>query len=616
MFGNKALRLSLAVAVLAGISILPTPATGVTLSASNEVCTIVGTDLDDFLVGTTGDDVICGFEGDDVISGLDGSDTILGGIGNDEINAGSGNDKLFGGEGNDELTGEIGEDYSEGGPGADKLFGGDGSDALLGGDGDDQIIGGAASDSLSGGNGIDYCEKDKKDASVSSCFYDSSPPKLISVAIATKTIDTSLDNAVLILRARVSDKGTGVGSIGFNFQPRGLPGSDWSINFGTSIDACEAAQPNDPTTGQPSTGCRVSGDQFDGVYEARMLIPLLSPKATYSLMGFTAADAARNTSSLETKELKAKKMAVTFKQIGPGDSTKPKISAFQMITKSVNTNSNVGIVSFRVRASDSGSGLRFVSGSFAAESKNRSLDFGGLNWNVDFSDLSSLICENGIARDPNPGERYSACIIQGNQFGAIISVKLRLPQYSPKVDYRMNYIGASDNVQNVVQHLDVKPWNKVIFKQKGAGDSKTPKITQISVMTPVVDASTSAQESIIRVKFSDDLSGVRRLELGFSPINISNFVFFAFDSNAQKCNENRSAALPGGSCLISGSLKSGVIEMKSVIPAHAPRGSFYLQQALITDRADNGSGCGRDSCHESNIITTFSVKNIQIKNGS
>jgi hypothetical protein len=173
---------------------------------------------------------------------------------------------------------------------------------------------------------------------------------------------------------------------------------------------------------------------------------------------------------------------------------------------------------------------------------------------------------------------------------------------------------ASDKVQNRVSILDVKPWNKIGFAQSGAGDSQEPVISEIKVLTPKVNTSSSDQATKIRVTFSDNMSGVGELEILFQPINQANYMWFKFSASDQKCNEAGNAAEPGGSCLISGSLKSGVIEMNSLLPAHAPRTSFYLQQVSISDRASNGLGCTRDSCHESDVIKGFSVKNIQIKN--
>lgn len=95
------------------------------------ICTIVGSDADDFLAGTSGDDVICGFGGNDIIFGGGGNDIIFGGDGRDIILGGRGDDDLFGEEGNDVVFGGRGDDYLVGGPGWDLLVGGRGKDTIL-----------------------------------------------------------------------------------------------------------------------------------------------------------------------------------------------------------------------------------------------------------------------------------------------------------------------------------------------------------------------------------------------------------------------------------------------------------------------------------------------------
>jgi Tol biopolymer transport system component len=93
------------------------------LGASNEPCTLAGTDGADTLKGTPGADVICGLGGADQIKGLGGDDTVLGGPGNDVLVGGAGADVLQGEDGDDvlrTLDGISGNDSADGGPGSDK----------------------------------------------------------------------------------------------------------------------------------------------------------------------------------------------------------------------------------------------------------------------------------------------------------------------------------------------------------------------------------------------------------------------------------------------------------------------------------------------------------------
>lgn len=606
--------LTFVVAILfLAINLISVPATA-RADVFDEVCTIVGTEFDDLLIGTTGDDVICGLGGNDNLSGLDGSDVIVGGTGNDVILGGNGNDQVSGGDGSDKITLGSGDDYSEGGPGADKLFGGNGKDAIIGGNGDDLLMGGADSDSLNGSGGVDYCDKDKKDSASLSCFFDSVGPKLVSIAISTKSINTREQSAIVIFRARVIDKGTGSKSASFSFRYKDNIESEYGLNFSIQSKVCEESQPQNPDISALITGCIVSGDEFDGVYEVRLFIPRFTPKGKYILFAAGGTDKAGNSAGMSLKDLSAKKLAVSYSQVGDGDTSKPKIVAVQMLTKSVNTNNDSRFVNFRVKVKDSGSGLAMLSGDFRSNDQNKLQT--SYPFYIDFTNPDSLKCEGNSAADPSPGQAYNSCLSSGNENNATLDVKLRIPQYAPKSSYHLSTMWASDKVQNRVSILDVKPWNKIGFAQSGAGDSQEPVISEIKVLTPRVNTSSSDQATKIRVKFSDNMSGVGKLEILFQPINQANYMWFNFSASDQKCNEAGNAAEPGGSCLISGSLKSGVIEMNSSLPAHAPRTSFYLQQVSISDRADNGMGCVRDSCHESDVIKGFSVKNIQVKNTS
>ena len=94
-------------------------------------CTITGTPGADRLVGTAGDDVICGRGGNDVILGGGGDDEIVGGSGRDRILGGRGEDVIKGGNGSDVLDGGRGADQLDGGHGTDTMRGGEGTNGCV-----------------------------------------------------------------------------------------------------------------------------------------------------------------------------------------------------------------------------------------------------------------------------------------------------------------------------------------------------------------------------------------------------------------------------------------------------------------------------------------------------
>ena len=587
---NKSAIIFTVVVAFSAINIFSIPG-AVNADNFDELCTIVGTEIDDVLVGTSGDDVICGLGGDDVINGE------------------TGNDRLIGGDGIDQILGDDGDDYLEGGPGADKLFGGNGTDSLLGGTDNDVLIGGASGDSLDGGDGINFCEKDKQDSATSSCFFDESGPKLISIAISTGSIDTSVNSAILTIRVGALDIGTGVKQIGLGFRIKDRTKDAQMVAGVFAATPCGTGMlPTDPD-GITSliTGCRVGGDQFNGIYEMRTLIPRGTPKGSYALTSAYIEDNAGNSEQLYQADLLAKKLAVSFRQVGAGDTTEPKIVSFRMLTKSINTNRNSAIINFVVRVKDADSGWNLLTGMFSSK-------IGGVNryFAVNMSN-PILSCNGTVAPDPVAEQSSSSCLSSGTEFDATVNVKIRIPQYSPKGVYRLTYLVVVDKAQNRTEFANKSPWNKIGYTQIGSGDSKSPRISEISVLTPTVNTSTSDQVTKIRVKFADDVSGVEKIEIFFKPLNTWNSFWFVFDAKNQKCTQSIDTAKTEGSCLISGTLKSGVIELTSSLIAHSPAEKYYLHQVHITDYAGNGGGCWRDSCHESDQIG-FSVKKIQISN--
>ncbi len=280
-----------------------------------QVCTITGTSGDDpNLTGTAGNDVICGLGGNDTIRGLGGNDIIYGGPGADKLFGGDGTDALNGEDGNDWIDGEngtdtinggTGNDYAEGGPSADKLFGGDGTDALNGEDGNDWLSGDGGTDTRNGGEGIDYCSSDSADVSIS-CFFDSSAPQLISVAISPASVNTGAAAQTITVRARVKDTGTGLKAIYMQFN--GPSNTSFVGQWYESNNAYSCANPN-----RTEGGCRISGTALDGIYEMKINLPKSTRAGTWTHNYFSGEDLAGNRNDWFGDTLTTKNLAVSFR---------------------------------------------------------------------------------------------------------------------------------------------------------------------------------------------------------------------------------------------------------------------------------------------------------------
>jgi RTX calcium-binding nonapeptide repeat (4 copies) len=85
------------------------PSVGDECRVPSSVCSVFGTDGDDFLMGTPLDDILCGFGGNDQLDGGDGGDVLFGGDGDDVLLGGEGADCMVGGPGTDSADTTPGE---------------------------------------------------------------------------------------------------------------------------------------------------------------------------------------------------------------------------------------------------------------------------------------------------------------------------------------------------------------------------------------------------------------------------------------------------------------------------------------------------------------------------
>lgn len=612
-------------------------------------------DGDDDIDAGAGNDEVFAEAGDDNVDGEEGNDEITLGDGDDYAEGGAGADKLWGGDGSDSLIGEAGndwvdagagddtikldagDDYAQGGPGADLLFGGNGKDALNAGTGSDSLDGGAGADSVNGGtqegNDKDYCAKDKLDTQ-QNCFYDSKGPSIVSVAVTDGArVDTSLEGKIITVRARIKDSGSGVANISLGFSRLTkdgiLMGNSVSMWFSPWSWGCDPAHPGVLNTnqGMNSIGCRIAGDENDGIYEFRAVVTKYTMPGTYVLTNINLSDAAGNSTNLWGDQIKAKKLAVNFKQIGGGDGAPPVLKSVSILTKTVNTSAESQIISLRVAVADGFSGVRSVNLNFSRLTKSNT---GWQNVNFGFWDSSnnnganSVDCVNGHAQDPannNSMVAMSSCRVSGNSKNQVIEMKLRLPAYSPAGTYQLNNVNLSDFAGNDgwlgEDKLKAKKF-AVNFKQVGPGDSAGPMVKSISMLTPMVDSGATAQIVTLKVRVKDNSSGVSGFSLGFGRLrtgltqpdwsNVQAYwsPMYTWDSNTHSqvlieqgnCNADKTHAVDptiqsgwssGTACRISGTNKDGVYEVKLVVPAHAAAGNYRIYNFNATDKANNSS---------------------------
>ncbi len=552
-------------------------------------CTIFA--VDGVATATEGDDIICGTEGDDAIFGLGGNDTIFGLGGDDYIEASSGDDWVSAGYGDDEVVLGSGDDFTIGGPGADRLWGDAGADGLDGWTGDDSLVGGSGADDVNGGAGVDYCRKDSGDVQ-KSCFFDSSAPSLVSIAMGTPTVSTTYADRVVAVRFRVADTGTGLGNVRMQFARRLPSGSTLNpLNFQAQTDFADqlcTADHHATTPPKDDTSiCLVTGSPQAGVYEMRAWMPRWAPTGTYTLVKVSMWDAAGNASGMSWDTLVDRGLAVRFKQIGPGDSTAAVVRAVEVLTPTVSTTDAAQLVGARVHLTDSLSG---ASGVF-------------LEW-------GRVTRANGVVQQyrwpfPSMYARTADAPTCGPDLPTVADVQFSdtpycresgtakdgwyrawgvFPRWIGTGTYELVTLTTGDVAGNSRVEGPTEVPNHPLatsIEQTGAGDDTAPVVTSVTVETPSV--STGAQEAEVRftVTATDALSGVATIRLEFAPASNPTRVGLDAFAGSDPCSEAIDF------CLESGTLNNGVWTTSGFLPAHAPAGTWSLWRVTVTDRSGN-----------------------------
>jgi hypothetical protein len=552
-------------------------------------------------LGTAGDDVICGTPGDDTILGGGGSDTIFGFGGNDYIDAGAGNDWVDGGAGYDQIVLGPGDDYANGGPDADQLWGDAGLDKLVGGSGNDSLSGGSGKDYVNGGDGVDACPVDKQDTSIS-CYYDSAKPQLVSVAVATKNVDTSAAAQELALRVHVTDVGTGVRSIHLVFQ-RHLTNGSWvsDVTFEGDAEHAPCTADNHAASPQPgeTTSCLVAGTWNNGIYEMRTQLRHWSAQGTYILSDVRMYDGARNWGLISYDTLTTKHLAVSFHQTGAGDATAPAFRSVQLISPaSISTASSAQLVGFRMHLTDAVSGISGISAEVARMTHLDGVD--QYYWpqpGVGDNPATVSWCPHGT---PSTSQ---VCRASGDIHDGWYQIWIELPRWAPKGVYELTVVGLSDLAGNthyytygelVTRHLTAK------VSQTAAGDSTPPTIVSVTVKTPVVHAGTDWVKVVIQVHARDAVSGISGLFIDFGPSAASTTQALSFASSNEPCS-----ALNEDACLVSGTIRDGTWQLAQWLPAHAAGGVWTMYGATANDNAGNQGWAGPDELKAQHLAASF-----------
>jgi hypothetical protein len=449
--------------------------------------TMSGDAGDDFATGDSGADTVDGGDGRDQIFGGDDSDQLTGGAGDDHVdgefgddtlNGGEGADIIDGGSGADTVSGDAGDDLAVGGSGADTVDGGDGSDHVLGGDdsdqltggaGDDHVNGGLGDDNLSGGPGTNTCDggggNDHLDLTC-----DSSKPQLRWMSFSQSSVDSSQGDVQVTVTARFTDDLSG-------FENAAVAPSDASLSV---VDA------------QFNPANRISGDAFDGIYQATFTVRQYTPTDTWPLAVY-ARDVVGNWGWTTTTQLQALDVPWQFSQTGPGDDTAPTASTVTLASTSLDSSSGPASIDATVHVDDDLSG------------------FGSL-----FIILNGPAGQRSSVYIDHSG-RTSGTALSGDYAGSV-----DLPRYSASGAWQVaggTIVDLAGNRRDFSTSEAVALMGGVdVITETGLGDDTGPVADSLSFTPDGADPATSDVQVTLTMHATDDLSGFHHADcLASSP---------------------------------------------------------------------------------------------------
>ena len=500
--------------------LLPSPSFAVTEAD----CTIIGTDGKDVLLGTELDDVICGLGGNDIIEG------------------GSGNDVIFGGDGKDSIEGEDGEDRIQGGPGADLLWGGDGADALLGLAGNDGLTGGEGADQLSGGEGVDYCSTDILDTKSTSCFQDSSKPKIVALAYQKSKVNTDHEG-VARLRATITDTGTGVMSVGADV-------SATQTQYTFSASGSETCAETGAEIGQ---ACIVSGNRNRGVWELAFGVPKHTPAKKFSQLSFMIRDSASNQNYIEA----VGDLAVSFSTIGTTpDAIAPVVEKVSASIPNIVNATTGSVYEITFETSDNLSGVKNINAYFKS----------GVCISV--KQQQKKICQNAVG--DNDMKQLEFTQLDSTTWVGFLNISPSMFNSKWRL-YNINIQDAVGNSREIfgseASVLAPISFTLINGTQAAISDSTPPLVSFIGISPKNVNAGSASAISYVTIKASDDK--------GVSYVWASVIGPNSFNSEPELNCE-----------LIIGTRKSGTWKCSVQIPIHGAKGRWHVV-FLVRDGANN-----------------------------
>jgi hypothetical protein len=402
------------------------------------------------------------------------------------------------------VTGTPGNDVITGTAGKDVICGLAGNDTINGLGGDDTLEGGDGNDKLGGGPGADTLNGGNGGDTVS--YAASNAPLHVNLATHRAT-------------GEGTDTLTGIDNAVGSSHPDTLVGNVYANNLsgGGGGDQVHGGSGDDHLTGGNGAD-RLFGEPNDDSLDG-------GPGADY-LDGGTGDNVCVNGDGDQLAN--------------DCDSSPPVLAGLTISPTTMDTSSGPQRVTVDVHATDEIAGVR--------------------------SAAISVVGPGGATIDS-----FSYSQIAGNSNNGVWRIAFTVPRYAPQGTWRIGHIQIEDRAGNELRANTVN--GKLLglpatFEQAGPGDDTAPQLTSFSLSPASVDTSGGPQQITVNVDATDDVSGIREVQLAIGAPNLSNPIN-GFDTTQT-----------------SGDANSGSWTITFDVPQYSPQGLWHVGVRLL-DNAGN-----------------------------
>jgi hypothetical protein len=372
-------------------------------------------------------------------------------------------------------------------------------------------------------------QSDPNDPAAIPGYEDKAAPLISTLAVQPTTVDVSTGAVTAEFSARFKDAISGV--------------DWWQATFANSV--------NGQTIWVNSWGSRLTqGSKWDGTHAADLVVPRYAQAGAWYLQRLSLADEANNSLYLEVADLTARGLSANFTVVNTDvDFTPPQISLLEVSPVAVDVNGQSAELLVRFRVTDAQAGVN--------------------HWDLVWEPLSGTGRLSAFGGSRNR--------VSGNDQDGVYETMVKLPAYSAAGPWNLTTITLTDLAGNTANlgsaEIGLLGLQRPLEVTNPQVDNAGPQLAGMEFLPPAVDVSFSPATIKLRMRITDNLSGV----------GSGNFILRSPVQNQYAVGSLMSATP------VSGTAQDGIYEVEATIPRYAENGIWRLAYAYVWDAAGNGT---------------------------